>query len=58
MQTFLLAQALVEHSILSSVGSGISDATYEVQLFISEMTVTHVVIGLGVVVLLLFWWRR
>ncbi len=58
MQNFLLAQAVVEHSILSSITSGISDSTYRLQVFVSEMSVAQIAIGLGVVVLLMFWWRR
>ncbi len=58
MQNFLLAQAVVEHSILSSITSGINSGTYRLQMFISEMTVTQMVVGLGVVVLLLLLWRR
>ncbi len=58
MQNFLLAQAVVEHSILGAITSGISDGTYQLRAFIAEMTVTQMVVGLAVVVLLMFWWRR
>lgn len=58
MQTFFLAQAVVEHSLLSSMTALIGDATYQLQAFIAEMNTTHIVIGLAIVGALMFFWRR
>ncbi len=58
MQNFLLAQAVVEHSVLSSIASGISEGTYQVQAFVADMNVTQIAISLAIVVFLMFWWKR
>ncbi len=62
MQTFLLGQAVIEHSALSSISSGISggigDARYQLGVFIENMDATRVFIGLAIVVLLMLRWRK
>lgn len=59
MQTFVLAQAVVEHAALSSVSTGIADARYQLGVFVESLDATRVLIGLGVVaVVMFFFWRK
>ncbi len=58
MQTFVLAQALVEHSALSSMTTGIGNAFYEMRVFVEGVNTTQLVIGVAIVLALAFWWRR
>ncbi len=59
MQTFVLAQALVEHSALSSMTTGIGNAFYELSVFFDGLSTTQiVVVGIAVVAVLVFWLRR
>jgi hypothetical protein len=58
MQTFLLAQAVLEHAALSAISTVVSDARYELSVFADSVDATKIVIGLGLVVLIGFLWRR
>jgi len=62
MQTFVLAQAVIEHSTLSSmstsVSTGIGDVRYQLGALVESLDATKILIGLGIVVLIMVFWRR
>jgi hypothetical protein len=58
MQTFFLAQAVLEHSQLSSLATVFTDARYEIDALVDQITLPEIFIGLGVIVLILIAWRK
>ena len=58
MQTFFLAQAVLEHAQLGSVATGFADVRYHLDAFVDSLTLPEIFIGLGVVLLILIAWRR
>ncbi len=58
MQTFFLAQAVLEHAQLSSLSTVVTDARYQIDALIGSLTLPEIFIGLGVVLLIMIAWRR
>jgi hypothetical protein len=58
MQTFLLAQAVLEHSMLSSWRSVADQAGDQIQVLVDTMGTPRIAVAIVVAVLLMVWLRR
>ncbi len=58
MARLLLAQALVEHSLLDSIAAGIAAARYRVETYIGQGNSKFVLIGAAAICVLLLLRRR